>query len=423
MNPKAPHTDGELHAINLRWLVRLRFGAALGQSVVILLARQIFTLELPLVALFSVIGVELATNVGCLQLLRRRPVREGMLAAVMALDVLLLTVLLHLSGGSFNPFNFLYLVHIALAAVVLRPAYTWGLVALSLACFGSLFGGVLGLPVQDHVHHAEQMDMHLRGMWVAFAVAAAFIVYFVDRIRRALAERDGELERSRQRAARSERLASLGTLAAGAAHELATPLGTIALAAGELETALRSGDTASVADDAALIQEQVRRCRTILDQMAAGDAPGEAPERVTLTALAESVAAAMRDVGPVLIALDVRADGREVHVPRRAVEQALRAIVKNAIDASHGTPVTLGGGGDERSAWIEVRDEGEGMTADVLARACEPFFTTKETGQGMGLGLYLTNALAEQLGGQLDVESQQGEGTTVRFVMPLRASA
>ncbi|MBM4356596.1 MAG: HAMP domain-containing histidine kinase [Deltaproteobacteria bacterium] len=421
MSPKVPNVDGDLHAINLRWLVRLRFGAALGQSVLILLARRLFTLDLPLLALFSAIGVELATNVACLELLRRRPIREWMLAAVMALDVLLLTVLLHLSGGSFNPFNFLYLVHIALAAVVLRPAYTWGLVLLSLACFGSLFGGVLGLPVQDHVHHAEQMDIHLRGMWVAFAVAATFIVYFVARIRRALAERDAELERSRQRAARSERLASLGTLAAGAAHELATPLGTITVAAGELEAALRSGDTGSVVADAALIQEQVRRCRAILDQMAAGDVPGEAPERVKLAALATSVAETMRGLGLIEINCAEIAHPPEVVVPRRAVEQALRALVKNAFDASRGTPVTLASGSDERSAWIEVRDRGEGMTADVLARAGEPFFTTKETGRGMGLGLYLTNALAEQLGGRLDVESTQGAGTTVRFVVPLRA--
>ncbi|MBM4373458.1 MAG: HAMP domain-containing histidine kinase [Deltaproteobacteria bacterium] len=422
MNDDSARADDGAPVINLRWLVRLRWGAALGQASVILIARELFTLELPLAWLFALIAVEAVTNLACVELLRRRAVQEWTLASVMALDVLLLTGLLHFSGGSFNPFNFLYLVHIALAAVVLRPAYTWGLVALSLACFGSLFGGVLGLPVRDHVHHAEQMEMHLRGMWVAFAVAAAFIVYFVDRIRRALAARDGELARSRARVERSDRLASLGTLAAGAAHELATPLGTIAVAAGELDAALTRGDRASISEDVALIQDQVRRCRAILDQMAAGDAPGEAPELVTLASLAESVARTMRPVGSIELALDGAVATRAARLPRRAVEQALRALVKNACDASDGAPVTLSGGSDGESLWLEVRDQGRGMAPEVLARVGEPFFTTKETGTGMGLGLYLTNALAEQLGGRLDIESELGRGTSVRFVLPSRTA-
>lgn len=416
--PQPLRSDADASAINLRWIVRLRWGAALGQSAVILLARELFHLDLPLVALFSVIGLEVATNVACARLLTRNSVKEWVLAGVMALDVLLLTVLLHLSGGSFNPFNFLYLVHLALAAVVLRPRHTWGLVVLSLVCFGTLFGGVLGLPAQDHVHHAEQMDMHLRGMWVAFAVAAVFIVYFVDRIRRALADRGAELERSRQRAARGERLASLGTLAAGAAHELATPLGTIALAAGELQAAIARGSRDSLTADATLIQDQVRRCRAILDRMAAGEAPGEAPVAVTLGELAESVAAVMRDLGPIELASMSDAARRDVVVPRNAVEQALRALVKNACDASRGTPVTIGAGHDATMAWIEVRDRGTGMSPEILARLGEPFFTTKETGTGMGLGVYLTHAVAEQLGGGLEIDSTPGVGTTVRFRIP-----
>lgn len=412
--------DESTHAINFRWLVRLRWGAAVGQTVVILIARELFTLELPLGGLFGLIGIEALTNLGCHELLRRKKVHEPMLAAVMALDVLLLTGLLHLSGGSFNPFNFLYLVHLALAAVVLRPAMTWGLVVLSLGCFGSLFGGVFGLPVREHVHHADQMDMHLRGMWVAFAVAAVFIVTFVGRVRRALAARDEELARSREHAARSERLASLGTLAAGAAHELATPLGTIALAAGELDVSLSRGDRASVKEDVALIQEQVQRCRAILDQMAAGHAPGEALEQVSIGTLAESVAVTMRSVGAIDVALPRSVADRSVRLPRRAVEQALRALVKNACDASPEKPVTLGAGFTDESLWFEVRDQGPGMTPEILARVGEPFFTTKETGRGMGLGLYLTNALAEQLGGRLDIDSVLGRGTAVRFVVPAR---
>jgi two-component system sensor histidine kinase RegB len=402
--------------------VRLRWGAALGQASFILIAQWGLGLDLPLLALFGVIAIEIVSNVVCASAMPRITVREWMLAAIMALDVLLLTLLLQLSGGSFNPFNFLYLVYLALAAVVLQPRYTWGLVALALACFASLFGGI-GLQVASHVHHADQMDLHLRGMWVAFAVAAGFIVYFVGRIRRALSERDAELEHQRQRAMKSEKLASLATLAAGAAHELATPLGTIAIAAREMSDALDRGDSGSLAADSALIGEQVQRCRTILDQMStdAGDAPGEAFQTIPLAELIRGAVETMSGSAPVEIDLDSAAADRRVSVPRRATEQALRGLIKNARDASSGdSAVVVAARSAEGEVWIEVRDRGSGMSPEVLARAGEPFFTTKEPGRGMGLGLFLAHALAERLEGRLELDSRPELGTTARFVIPAR---
>src|SRR5262249_9182438 len=136
----------------------------------------------------------------------------------------------------------LYLVNIALAAVVLRPRWTWTLVAVSLACFGTLFAQPRwGAGTAPALGHEAHFRMHLQGMWVAFGVAAIFIVYFVQRVTRALAARDAELAAAQLATARHERLAALATLAAGAAHELATPLSTIAVAAKELERQLATG--------------------------------------------------------------------------------------------------------------------------------------------------------------------------------------
>src|SRR6201999_2562972 len=122
-----------------------------------------------------------------------------------------------------------------------------------------------GMPGMHHSMQGgqggEPLDVHLRGMWVAFAVAAAFIVYFITRVTRALGSREAELARAREIAARSEKLASMATLAAGAAHELATPLSTIAVVARELE---RATDPSALTTDAKLIREQVERCRDIL---------------------------------------------------------------------------------------------------------------------------------------------------------------
>src|SRR5439155_7380403 len=169
--------------------------------------------------------------------------------------------LLYLTGGPNNPFCFLYLVQIALAAVIVRARWTWMLVGLSFLGFGVL--------VIAHQPLAIPEDSRVIGAWVALGVASAFVVHFLLRITGSLAERERELSEAKNLAARQERLASLATMAAGAAHELSTPLGTVALAAKELERALtnKHSDT-ELRADARLIREPVGPCRSLLDQRA-----------------------------------------------------------------------------------------------------------------------------------------------------------
>jgi two-component system, sensor histidine kinase RegB len=402
-----------LEQLSFSWLLKLRWGAIAGQAVTIAAVDRLMHIRLPLAPLGAILAVELATNV-FYHLRIGRGTREWERPALMALDVLLLTGLLYLTGGPFNPFSFFYLVEIALGAAVLRPRWIWTLVVLSLGCSGILFVWHRELPIT----HAEHMSIHLQGMWLAFGVAAAFIVYFLLRITRSLAEREAELESSRREAQRSERLASLATLAAGAAHELATPLGTIALVATELERALLvrpAGDAA--ADDVRLIREQVQRCRAILDQMAA-DAGQHAGESIVPCSLAELVGPPAANVR---VELDPAALRERFLLPPRALAQAIRGIVKNALDAAGDASVRAScGSGHVR---IEVRDRGPGMPAEVLAHAGEPFFTTKPPGQGMGLGIFLARALIERLGGTFRLESAVGRGTTAVLEVPAARQA
>src|SRR5262245_42651348 len=263
----SPHSA---ERIQFGWLVRLRWFSIAGQALVLLVSAELLGVELPLALLGAVMSVEALLNAGAWAWLRRAPsVRSVHVAGAIAVDLLLFTALLYLSGGPSNPFSFLYLVHLALAAVMLPPRLGWTLVGLSLACSAALF--VRNVPLAGHAHHhvpgmrmdhaASGFDWHLRGMWVALGVAASFIVYFLRRVALELAERERQLAQARERIARSERLASLATLAAGAAHELGSPLGTIAVAARELERSLaeNSGESA-LRDDARLIRAQVDRC-------------------------------------------------------------------------------------------------------------------------------------------------------------------
>jgi two-component system, sensor histidine kinase RegB len=416
--------------INLSWLLTLRWGALAGQLATILAVDRLMGIGLPLAPLALVLTVGAASNVALGSWRRRADVPEGMLAAVMLLDIVLLTAVLYLTGGPFNPFSFLYLVNIALAAVLLPPGWTWSLVVISGALFGGLFFAHVPLPIDHSMGHDHPISMHVQGMWVAFGVAAAFIAYFIQRVRH-------ELTEARSAAARHEKLASLATLAAGAAHELATPLSTIAVVAKELERALGAGrgaaptgdgDAAAVAD-ARLIREQVERCRAILVQMAAdaGESAGEAPVTVSLASVLDAAVADLAGGERVRRELAADATTATVRVPPRALTQALRGVIKNAVEASGAEgEVRVRLDGDAGSWRLAVVDRGRGMAPDVLARAGEPFFTTKDgdgLARGMGLGLFLARVVLERLGGELVLDSQPGRGTTVTLVLPVRDAA
>lgn len=416
----APLAVADAHGINFAWLIHLRWWSIAGQAATILVVDRLLGIPLPLGALFAIVAFGIATNLLALGWARRFAPNEGVLAGFMLLDVVLLTALLYLTGGPFNPFSFLYLVQIALAAVVLRAGFTWLLVAASGIGSALLFLDHREL-VMPAMSHDEHMQVHLRGMWVAFVVAASFTVYFLLRVRKALSRRDEQLASIRTLAARRDKLAALGTLAAGAAHELSTPLSTIALVAKELE---RQIDPSSLAmDDIRLVRAEVTRCRAILEQMAtdAGQTSGEPIDTVSLSDLLERALAELGTEAPVSLELDEEARALSLRAPRRALSRAFLVLVKNAREASpEGAHVKARAYLSGDALHIEVEDQGTGMTPSVLARAGEPFFTTKPPGRGMGLGIFVSRAVIERMGGKLDFHSIPGQGTVASVRLPLR---
>jgi two-component system sensor histidine kinase RegB len=427
----APSSPLSAERIQFGWLVRLRWVSILGQAIVIGVGEEL-GFGLPLAALGGVIALEAALNLGAWLWLRREPVvRPVHVAGAIAADLLLFTALLYLSGGPSNPFSFLYLVHLALAAVMLPPRLGWTLVALSLACSAALFihhvplGGMGHTDHAQHAHHAGHghggggFDWHLRGMWVALGVAASFIVYFLRRVALELAERERQLALARERIVRSERLASLATLAAGAAHELGSPLGTIAVAARELERSLATSNReAPLQEDARLIRAEVDRCRRILDELAAnaGGPPGAAAVEIPLSELVARALERFADTARVAVSLPTPIP--RLRVPRLAVEKALSSLVHNALLATASGVVRLSAVRQRDELAIEVADDGPGMPPEVLVHATDPFFSTREAGAGMGLGLFLATSVVEQLGGRLELESHVGRGTRARLVLP-----
>ncbi len=417
----APGATSGSDRIKLSWLLKLHWAAIVGQAVAILVVARWSEIRLPTGLLLALVGVETVANAALGVWYRRgSSVRDPLLAGVMLLDTLVLTALLFLSGGHFNPFSTLYLVNVALAAVLLPARWSWLQLGASLAAFGSLFA-LPELPSRFGVlfpDHAAMMSLHLKGMWVALAVAAGAIVYIVQRVTAELARREQELILARQRSANRDRLASLATLAAGAAHELSTPLSTIAVVAREMERAAGSGPSSEQGADLRLIRQQVDRCRDILQQMGAqaGEHLGEPLVQVPVRAWVEEALDGLPGRERVSVELPEGPGAKTVAGPRRALARALRGLVVNGLQACDpGAKVVVRIHGAADQLVIEVIDRGHGMTPEVLARAGEPFFTTKAPGGGMGLGLFLARALAEQLGGALEIESSPGAGTRARL--------
>lgn len=401
-------------ATDAQWLARMRWGAIAIEGISVLVAQYVLDLSLPVGPIWGLIAIGIVSNVW----LTFRSTRW--LGAFLILDVALLSGLLYLSGGPTNPFSVVYVVYIAMSAVMLPARWTWTIAALSMASFAALFATMpSAADGMMHQGHGGDFQAHLYGMFVAFALAAFLIAYFVSRLSDALRERERALAEAQERTFRWGKLASIATLAAGAAHELGTPLGTIAVAASEVRrraTGLRDGEP--IIEDTDLIREELERCRAVLNRMAlaGGEHVGEAVEPLEIEELIAEVRGRLRPEQAERWETQVRTE--RLSAPREAILQLIENIVRNGFDACETGRVSLHVESHDEEIELCFSDEGCGMPPEVRARAADPFFTTKGSSQRMGLGLFLAHTLAESLGGRLAIESRVGQGTTIRVFLP-----
>lgn len=424
--------------VALPWLLVLRWGEVLCQIMLIIAVWLAMNIEVPILPVSIIILFEGASNLYLHSRHRRNaPVSNLMILIILLMDTLTLTGLLYVTGGAMNPFVFLYLIHIVTGAIILQEKCSWLITAVTLTCYTLL----LYLPppfitalTTSHVANTPAITpeidglvvsfrLHMKGMSGAFFVTSIFIVFFVSKIQKALAAHQIMLQALGQERERNKRLASLATFTAGAAHELATPLSTVAVVSCEMVHTLKKckcGNSAELMDDAGLIRKQVADCKEILYQMNAG-AGKHMGEEIRKFSIQQVVNRILKEIGKdqqEQVQVTIEPKDLKITMPFRSLCRTVKGLVKNGLEASRPSQkVSMRWFTTSDYLGVEVRDEGTGIEEQIEAQVTEPFFTTKDS--GLGLGLFLARTMAEQFGGDLTIQQHAGRGTQVVLTFAL----
>jgi two-component system sensor histidine kinase RegB len=403
----------------LRRLIALRWVAVLAELALVLLTSEWLGAGTRLEPVLAICTAQLGLNLASIAYGGRSgaTASDRQLFAQLLFDVAALTAIAYFAGGSTNPLISLYLLWIAAGAAMLEAPLATLLAAL---CIGA-YSLVNFVHTEVHIHdHEKALQIHLIGMWVVFVVSAVTICWSVLRLTGAVRRRDAELAAAREAALRSERVVALGNLAAGAAHELGTPLATLAVLTGEL---LRDAQLpAPLRPDLELMQSQIQDCKRIITQLAAqaGTSRAESLGAIALDEWLSGLVDRWRLQRP-LIAPQLRLQGA-MPGPRVAMDatlgHALLNLFNHAADASP-DQVEISALWDAQTLELQVLDRGSGIASAVQLRLGRDLVTTRQ--DGLGMGLVLAYAAIERSGGTLDFAARPGGGTIARVHLPLGA--
>jgi two-component system, sensor histidine kinase RegB len=435
---------------HLRRLLLLRCSAILAQLATLFLVHRFLSPNFAWTPMLGAVGfLTLVNLLTWWRLTLDYPVGSLELFLQLSVDVLVLTVLLYYGGGSTNPFVSIYLLPLVIAAATLPRRLIWGMAALTLTCYSLLMVWYVPLPnghpkpapaamqQMDHSQHnmatmnmaapaassaktsllEDAFNTHVLGMWLGFLISAVVVSYFAVEMAGAVRVRDAQLTRVREETLRNERIVALGTQAAGAAHELGTPLATMSVVIGEMR---RDCSDPEQQDNLSILNEQVRNCKRILDSLLA-----HAQETSSELSLEDFIRAVLDEWQLLRPTVHYHFHVQGVQPsPRMRSDLALRSallnLLNNAADASP-DEMDIQLRWDDMNITLEIHDHGPGLTSEAAARAGSAFFTTKQ--EGRGLGLFLANATMERLDGSVRLTNREGGGATTEVILPLRRIA
>ncbi len=415
--------DGHLPQVlprnNLRQLVLFRTIAITGQITTVAFVHGGLEIPLPLFPLAAGIGFLALINLATwLRLRLSRPVYDGELFWQMLVDVAVFTVLLYFAGGAANPFAGMYVLNLAIAAAALPRAYAWSVAAATGA--GYLLLMFFNRPLTQASGEPIGSELFIAGAGINFAITAGLIAYFVVRITGALREHERLLARARESELNNERIVQLGAFAAGAAHELSTPLSTMAVVVKELQERWRK--MPEPLNELRVISDQIKSCKSALSNLlaSAGRTRMDGGGKLALDEFLKTVVENCRAMRPGIV-VTCRWRGA-LPAPEIVADQSLRQaiinLLNNAADASP-EQVDVEGQWNEQGLLIRICDQGRGIPPEAAEKIGKVFFTTKPPGEGHGMGLVLTNLVIGRFGGSVRVFNRPERGACTEVRLPL----
>jgi two-component system sensor histidine kinase RegB len=407
---------------NMQQLIQMRWIAVVGQITTIAVVTYGFHIDLPVDYMLQVLACLIAFNVGSrLRWHEARVVSNNELFLALLVDVAILTAQLYLSGGTRNPFAFLYLLQVILSAVLLEAWSTWTIVGITSICLGALalFSLPLALPPGD----AERFhSLYVQGILICFAINAILLAVFITRIGRNLRAGHDQLSNLRQRAAEEEHIVRIGLLASGAAHELGTPLATLSVILGDWKRMPEFSRNAELLEEINEMQIQLQRCKSILSGilLSAGEARGESSTRTTIATFLDDLVKEWQATRPVQAFVYDNRIGHDVTVVSDStLKQTICNVLDNALEASPQW-LSLKAERDDDTLRLTITDAGSGFAPAMLSQLGKPYQSTK--GQpGRGLGLFLVVNVARTLGGSVTAHNREEGGAVVQLELPLAA--
>jgi len=411
--------------LNLQRLMMLRIVIMTSLTLVIGLLRY-YNIPLHITPLFLSIGaLGILNTLAWWHLKNTQHTHQKMLFLQLLGDLAALSFLFYFSGGYSNPFIWMYLLPITVAAVALQPSYAWMIAGISMICYTLLM--FFNKPL-SHLHlHAGgdfnsriQLDIHLVGMWIGFVVSAIIVVIFIARIGKNLRDVDQKIAEVREKALESERVLALGTQAASAAHELGTPLATLSIVSQTLMEEYAHDPV--LLSHLTILRTQSLRCKEILSTLTqeAGLARAESISSILLKDFIAQALNRWQDTRPATEL--VQHIAKNTFNPRilfdRTLTQAMLNMLDNAADESNEKIIFIAHW-DAKHLFMEVRDFGKGLNAQTKAQIGTPFFSSKKA-NGMGLGVYLTELTLARYEGELSLNNHPEGGVLTKIKLPLK---
>lgn len=397
--------------------------------VIFMMILAVYGLDLPLPveALGLTLLVMAVVNAYTLWMIRSdHAITDKLLFVQLLFEMLSFAVILYFSGGATNPFTFYFLIPIAIAATVIPGKRAWLLMGVSVVIYSVLLKYYQPLSYEVHAHQQHDMSMggmfsqHVLGMWFGFLVSSFLVTWFITRLAHELKSRDEAIALAHENELRYQQMVTLGTLAAGTAHELGSPLASLAIVNGEITSGFSKEEQPELFEHQRIMREQIKRCKSILSVLSDTAGESRADEGFLIKVedyVLQTVAEWHQINSDFECGVVVNGEIKGSILSDKTLSQALINLLNNALDASDENIRLTVSMLDKSTLSLAIDDRGVGMSDEQIALAGDVSFSTKP--DGLGIGLFLALTTIRRYGGGVNFKRLEQCGTRTEIMLPV----